>query len=400
MNAKARGLLLLADSIDDREVLDLARELIRVPSITKSEDRVSKFIHGRLDRWGLDPRQMKVRGYGPNVIAEIGPRNTPGISLNGHMDTVEVMNGWKHDPFGAKVENGLLYGLGSLDMKSGLAAMMVAFRHAAESGVTLSSRIVFQAVTGEEDTSAGVRALIDRGEMRRTRAVIVGEGFGGLRAITNGRRGGSYFDLEVIGRAAHGSKPEDGISAVSDASKIVCALDGMKMRRAPGLIGDDFLPLKESQTVLRIQGGSGTLTVPERCSLRVIRCTILGSGEVADQLARVVRGLKLRSTVTMELESTPGNLFHPYRTDPESPLVLTASRWIKNLTGKAPTLVIGRSEADDNLIAHDAKIPVICFGPGEWGDLARYHQPEEAVRIAQLGDAARAYLATALDLAS
>lgn len=400
MNAKDAELLRLADSIEDREVLDLARELVKIPSITKKEHEVSDFIFGRLKKWGLNPRQIPVKGYGPDVVAEIGPRNAPAIAFNGHMDTVEVMNGWKHDPFGAKLERGMLFGLGSLDMKSGLAALMVAFRHASESRTRLTSRIVFQAVTGEEDTSAGTRELIGRGFMKRTKAAVVGEGFGGLRAITSGRRGGSYFDIEVVGMAAHGSKPEDGISAVSDAARIICALDEMKLRNVPGLIADDFLPLKESQTVLKVQGGTGTLTVPERCYLKVIRCTVPESKDVGAELARVIRGLNLRSTVSIELETTPGNLFHPYLTRSESPLVTTASKWIKTLTGKAPILVMGRSEADDNLIARDAKVPVICFGPGEAGELARYHQPEEAVHVDQLGNAARAYLTTALDLAT
>jgi acetylornithine deacetylase/succinyl-diaminopimelate desuccinylase-like protein len=61
--------------------------------------------------------------------------------------------------------------------------------------------------------------------------------------------------------------------------------------------------------------------------------------------------------------------------------------------------VIGRSEADDNIIAHDAGVPVICFGPGESGDLARYHQPEEAVSIPQLALASRAYFMTVLEMA-
>ena len=386
--------------IDDKEVLRLARDLIRVTSITKHEEAVSERIFTWLDECGLSPRSVPVEGHGPCVVAEVGPRKAPAVVLNGHMDTVEVMNGWRHDPFGAAVEGGLLYGLGALDMKSGLAAMMIAFRSLARSEGELSSRVAFQSVSGEEGTSAGTRALIDKGLMRNAKAVIVGEGFGGLRAITMGRRGGSYFNMDVIGRAAHGSKPEDGISAVSDAARIVCALDGMRLKKAHGLVADDFLPLKESQTVLRISGGSDTLTVPETCRLRVIRCTIPNSGDVAEDLARTIRGLGLRSTVTMELEDGPGDLFHPHLTPRDSELVRVSSRWIKRLTGRSPRLVIGRSEADDNIIAHDAGVPVVCFGAGESGELARYHQPEEAVHVAQLATASRAYYAASLGLAT
>ncbi|MBU0623830.1 MAG: ArgE/DapE family deacylase [Candidatus Thermoplasmatota archaeon] len=397
---KRRDLLSCArQMIDDREVLQLSRELIKIPSVTTHEERISKFIFQRLDKWGLSPKLVPVKGFGRSVFAEIGDRKAPSIVLNGHIDTVEVMSGWKHDPFGAKVENGMLYGLGSLDMKGGIAALMIAFRSIAEMANQHSSRIVLQAVTGEETTCAGTRAMISRGGFRKARAVIVGEGFGGLRAISNGRRGGSYFNIEVTGKAAHGSKPEDGINAIADAAKIVCAIDAMKLKIVNGLVADDFQTLNESQTVLKISGGSQTLTVPEKCSLKLVRCTVPGSGNVEAELSGVIKNLNLKSRVRIELETTPGDLLHPYMTAPTSPLVKAAAKSIKALTGKQPMLVIGRSEADDNIIAHDAKVPVICFGPGESGDLAKYHQPEEAVSIPQLALASRAYFMTVLEMA-
>lgn len=384
--------------IDEKEVLQLSRELIRIPSVTTHEERISKFILGKLDKWGLSPRLVPVKGYGPSVVSEIGDKNAESIVLNGHIDTVEVMSGWRHDPFGAKVENGMLYGLGSLDMKGGIAALMIAFRSIAEIAEPHSDRIILQAVSGEEATSAGTRAIISRRGFRKAKAVIVGEGFGGLRAITNGRRGGSYFDIDVIGRAAHGSRPEHGINAIADAAKIISALNAVELKTAKGLVADDFKTLKESQTVLRISGGSDTLTVPEKCSFKVIRCTVPRSGDVKAELVRVIKNLNLKSKIKIDLETTPGNLFHPHVTAPTSPLVIAAAKSIKALTGNRPRLVIGHSEADDNIIAHDAGVPVICFGAGESGDLARYHQPEEAVTIAQLALASRAYFMTVLEM--
>jgi len=385
--------------IDEEEVLQLSRELIRIPSVTAHEERISKFIFQKMDKWGLSPKLVPVKGFGPSVLAEIGDKKAPSIVLNGHIDTVEVMSGWKHDPFGAKVENGMLYGLGSLDMKGGIAALMLAFRSIAEMASPHSARIVLQAVSGEEATSAGTRTMISKGGFRNAKAVIVGEGFGGLRAITNGRRGGSYFDIDVIGKAAHGSRPEDGINAITDAAKIVCAVESMKLKTTNGLIADDFQTLKESQTILKISGGSETLTVPEKCHLKLIRCTVPGSGNVEAELRGVIKNLNLKSRVKMELETTPGNLFHPHVTAPTLPLVKAAAKSIKALTGKQPRLVIGHSEADDNIIAHDAGVPVICFGAGESGDLAKYHQPEEAVSIPQLALASRAYFMTVMEMA-
>jgi succinyl-diaminopimelate desuccinylase len=390
----------VAESIEAREVLSLSRELIRVPSVFKNERRLSQLIFRRLEKWGLSPKSVPVKGFGPDVVCEFGPPKAKCVVLNGHIDTVEVMAGWRHDPFGARVENGMLYGLGSLDMKCGIAGMMLAFRAIAESGVARKRRFVFQAVTGEEDSGLGTWELIKSGAFKGAEAAIVGEGFGGLRAVTIGRRGASYFDIYVRGRAAHGATPQKGISAISDASRIVRALDGMKMKKDGSKLGEDFKPVCESQVVLKIRGGSDSLSVPEQCYVYAVSYTLPGlKADREGQIKEAVRALSLRSKVDVKLK-TGIDQYHPYSTSPESTLVRLAVEAIRHETGSAPKLVHGLSEADDNIIAHELGIPVICFGPGESGALARYHQPEEAVSISQLGPAARAYAMTALSLAN
>ncbi len=387
------------NAIEDKQVLRLSQELIRIPSVYRNEARISKFILRKLEGWGIASRSIDVPGYGPNVAAWIGEAKRPSVVLNGHMDTVDVVNGWKHDPFGAIVEKGYLYGLGALDMKCGLAAMMVAFRALAESGATGGSRICLQAVSGEEHTGTGTRVMIDRGEFRRARAVIVGEGIGGLEVITNGRRGGSYYDIEFVGRAAHGAYPHLGINAVVDASKAACALSEMRMRRSRGLLGDDLAPLEESQTVLRMSGGTDTLSVPDRCTMRIVRSTVPGTDvDIGPALLSVIRKQRLRSRVEMKFLGSEAELYHPFLTPARSRLVKVTRKWVNRYTGKMPRLVCGKSEADDNLIAHSAGVPVISVGPGEGGKRGRYHQAEEAISVSQLGAAARIYAMTALEL--
>ena len=391
------------ETIEDKDVITLSRELISIPSQSKSEHKIADHIFNKLDKWGLTPKRVPVKGYGPDVVAEVGDPRTPPVIFSGHMDTVEVMDGWKHDPYGGKIENGMLYGLGSLDMKSGLAAMMVALRAVSESGIPRASRVVFHAVTGEEDNSAGVRALLAKGAFRRAKAVIVGEGFGGLAAITHGRRGGYYWEINVKGKASHGASPHLGINAVSEGAKIVRALDSMEMRSTPDLLADDSTPLREDQTVLKISGGMEmrSLSVPDRCYIKFIRCPIPSSPrpeDVTAEIRRTIGSLKLRSKVKLKLETGPGDIFRPFVTPADSELVRTASECMAKVTGRKPRLVIGRSEADDNLIAREGNLQVIDFGPGETGALVKYHQAEEAVHVDQLGDAARAYFMTAMRL--
>lgn len=388
-----------AEHIDPKELIRLSQELIRIPSVFHNEEKLGRFIHGKLESWGFDPKYVPVKDFGPDVVCEVGPPKAPSVVFNGHMDTVEVMDGWKHEPFGAKIENGMLYGLGALDMKCGIASMMLAFRALSQTAAAKHTRFMFQAVTGEEDTGYGTWELVNSGAFKGARAAIVGEGFSGLRAITMGRRGSSYFDINIRGKAAHGAKPEKGISAIACASRMIAALDAMPMRSSKTMTGDDFSPLKESQTVLKIRGGSDSLSVPEHCYVYLVSYTLPGTRNTKERdLRQVIHSLKLKCKVDLKMK-TGVHLYHPYQTPEDSALVTAAANALEKETGARPRLMLGLSEADDNIIAHETGIPVICFGPGESGQLARYHQPEEAVSISQLAPAARAYVSTALSLA-
>lgn len=390
----------VAGLVKDDEVLKLSREFIRIPSTYGQEKELAEHIYGILESWGLRPRFVPVKGYGPCVICTVGGGTKRSVVLNGHMDTVEVKEGWKYNPFGAVVQKGFLYGLGALDMKSGLAGLMVALKTVADSGLQMKSGIAFHAVPGEEDNGIGTRTLIARGHMRRAKAAIVGEGFGGLRAITNARRGACYYDIDVLGKSSHGATPDLGVNAVTDAARIVCALERMKMRTAPGVLSDDFKPLKETQTIYGISGGSHSISVPDRCSLSMVRYPLPGmSTEIREELASAISALELESSIVIRCREDPGHVYESFLTAPDSDLVRTARKWVKKHTGATPTLVCGVSEADDNKIAELAKVPVISLGPGERGQLAKYHQPNEAISTQQLGTAARIYCSTVLDLA-
>lgn len=385
--------------MDDGEVLSLSKDLIRIPSVFGTEARVAEFIASRLESWGFSPRFIDVPGFGPDVIVEYGNPELPKIVLGGHMDTVEVMSGWVHDPFRASVEGGMLYGLGSLDMKCGLAAMMVALKAIGQMGLQEKIHVSFQAVSGEEKDGDGTRALIRAGEFENTSAVIVGEGFGGLNVVTAGRRGGSYYEIDIHGMSAHGATPDKGVNAVVDASRVILALNDMELASAEGLLADSLAPLKESQTVLLIRGGTGSLTVPEKCSMKVVRCTVPGGVvDISDKFRSAIEDLGLRSTAEVRYLDSPKDRYLPHMTPSDSPLVAAAVESILECTGRRPTIVCGVSEADDNLIASETGVPVICMGPGESGDLARYHQAEEAISVAQLGVASRAFARTVLSL--
>jgi acetylornithine deacetylase/succinyl-diaminopimelate desuccinylase-like protein len=277
---------------------------------------------------------------------------------------------------------------------------MIAFRTLSENRLARGMNVKFQAVSGEELNGVGTRVLVRRGEFKKAKAAVVGEGFGGLKVVTNARRGGYYYDVHVRGKSAHGALPEMGINAVVDAARIVCAVDGMKMVRAPGMVGEDQRPLRESQTVQRISGGTTSLSVPDACSIRIVRSVVpRRSGDPGREIAEVIDKLRLRSQVRVELDDRPGEVYEPYFTSPSSDLVRCAKDAVLETTGHVPMLVCGVSEADDNVIAEETGVPVICVGPGEAGELAKYHQAEESIEVSQLKPACEVYCRIAANLA-
>jgi len=395
------SLAAIESRIHPHEVLELAREMVRIPSPYTEEAEISRFILARLVEWGFEPRAVTVEGHGDCVVAEFGDPTHPSIVLNGHMDTVKVVDGWTRDPFSADVADGFLWGLGSSDMKSGLAALMVAFRTLRDSGLVERHRIVFQAVSGEEDIGAGTKKLLSSGEFDGASAVIVGEGIGGYEVLTNARRGGSYYDVVVKGKSAHGATPDKGINAVVDASRIVCALDSMSLPRSEDLAGDDSNLLSETQTVLRIEGGATSLSVPDRCTIRVVRLAIPGGKrDYSKQIMAEIDKLGLKSEVEVSLLLGADEPYSPYITDPGSDLVAAVKAAVARYTGVAPRALCGLSEADDNIISEALGIPVVCVGPGERHEIARYHQPDEWISVAQLEVAAQIYCAAVLGMDS
>jgi acetylornithine deacetylase/succinyl-diaminopimelate desuccinylase-like protein len=190
------------------------------------------------------------------------------------------------------------------------------------------------------------------------------------------------------------------VNAISDAAKIVTALDKMGMRSARGVMADNTTPLTESQLVLGISGNSASYSVPEKCHIRMMRATVPGKPyDISREIETVIKKLNLKSRIDVKLKVGNGDPYLPHMTPTNSELIKVTSKWNRHYTGRQPALVCGLSEADDNSIARYVRVPVVCVGPGEKGALARYHQSEEAISVPQLGTAVRIHCATVLDLA-
>ena len=330
-----------------------------------------------LDAWGFRTELQDAAPGRPNLVARIGDAAPGGRSLmlNGHLDVVGV-EGMLHAPFAAEERDGRIYGRGSADMKGGVAAMCAAAHRAAGTG--LRGEIIIAAVADEEYESLGTRALLARGI--RADACVITEPT--RLAIMPAHRGFVWIDVEVLGRAAHGSRWDIGVDAIRHAGLLLAELDRLDAEVLPGrthpLLG------RGSLHASLIEGGIGMSTYPDRCVLKLERRTIPGERaedalEEVRRAGEAVRARRATFAADVRLLVTQG----PSDVAVDAPLVRALAEAV-DARGE-PTRIEGMSAWTDAALLNDAGIPAVCFGPG---DISLAHAAEEYIPLDEIDRAA------------
>ncbi len=340
-----------------------------------------------LEEWGFSVELSDSGSNRPNLIARIGPSSGAAIMFAGHLDTVGV-EGMTHDPFSGDMSNGRIYGRGSCDMKSGVAAMCVAALKASrKAGSDAKRQIIIAAVTDEEYESLGMHAMLDAG-IRAEYAVLTEPT---RLAICPAHRGFVWSEIEFTGRAAHGSRWDIGIDAIRHAGLVLTGIDeldaGALKNRKHELLG------RGSIHASTIVGGIGMSTYPDKCILRIERRTI--PGESADDSLAELRAIcenvrtrrpELDATVRLIAAQEPSDV------KVEAPVV----RMLSNALAKEDldSRIEGLSAWTDAALLNASGISAVCFGPG---DIALAHSAEEFVPVDEIDKATRVLTRVAFD---
>lgn len=383
--------------MDDKGILELLMEMVKAPShpgIERQEEAAALALAGYLRERGVAAELVEVRPGRPNVVASVaGPKPGPHLVLCGHLDTVPPNAGSTSDFFSGAIRDGRMYGRGTVDMKGALASMAGALVEVRDGGGLASGELTLAAVVDEEMESLGAEALI-RGGLRADGAVI-GEPTSNRVAI--GHKGLEWLEVRFRGRAAHGSTPEAGISAIAAAahfaslveSKLVPAFE----RRRDPVLG---LPAINLGT---IAGGQQPSMVAADCVVQLDRRWV--TTETIDQVVGDLEALlatvrAARPGLTTVLARMPGGmatmLHGPLVIDTGHPLVGAALGAFADLGLAAPPLDVFPAWTDGALLSREAGIPTLVWGPGE---LALAHSAEESVALDEVLAAARLYAAAA-----
>jgi acetylornithine deacetylase/succinyl-diaminopimelate desuccinylase-like protein len=299
--------------------------------------------------------------------------------LNGHMDTVAPGTGWSHDPFGAEIEDGRMYGRGTVDMKSGLAAILSAVADCTAEGLPKKGEIVLAAVVDEESIDLGSYALVQRRFTEGLDFAMISEATD-LNVVT-AHRGRVVFDVVVHGKAAHSMWPNHGVSAIVNAAVLINSL--------PRLGGPTHPTMGRSTVnVLKVEGGQeDVMLVPDRCRIVIDRCLVPGhnSKDALDELRMLINGLGVSAEAGYIARETP--FCDPFQIPEDHEAVKAVVRAATKVLGKAPGIEFHEGPCDSCILVSHGRVPTIEFGPSG----GRLHQSEEFVNLESVRKATEVY---------
>ncbi|TCB16559.1 succinyl-diaminopimelate desuccinylase [Acinetobacter sp. ANC 5045] len=362
--------------------LDLSLQLLRQPSVTPVDHNCQNLMAERLEKIGFKIESMRFDDV-DNLWARKGTE-TPVFCFAGHTDVVPTGNldAWNTDPFVPEIRDGKLYGRGSADMKTALAAMVVASERFVAKHPDHKGSIAFLITSDEEGPSInGTVKVVETLEARQEKMTwcLVGEPSSTHKLgdiIKNGRRGSLNGVLTVKGKQGHVAYPHLAINPIHTASKAISELCETVWDH-----GNEYFPATSFQ-ISNIQAGTGaTNVVPGNMT---VTFNFRYSTEVtADELKARVLEILDRHQVDYEIEWTLSGL--PFLT-PVGELVNAARQAIRNVTGVETELSTSGGTSDGRFIAPTGAQVL------ELGVLnATIHQINEHVDVADLEPLAEIY---------
>jgi succinyl-diaminopimelate desuccinylase len=385
-------------AVDEAYTLDLARRLVRIPSVYRPDDpaanetAVAALVASELRDLGLDVHVEDAAPGRPNVIGDwVGRGAGPLLILEGHSDVVTEGDtaAWSVPPFAGVVADGRLYGRGAADMKGGVAAAIAAVRAIRDRGAGLPGRIRVAVVADEEGMMTGIKSFIRNGWAKDACGAIICEPEanevclvqkGALRAIARFR-----------GKMAHGAMPKAGISPIPAAAVFVEALRTLERRYVEQhgvhpLLGEPSV----TPTVLRAGDLAQLNVIQAEAVVGIDVRTIPGQthsairDDLAEAAAAAAGGAGCRGDLDV-IEERPWT-----ETPPEAAVVVAVERACRRVQGRPPRRRGVPGATDGTFLLAWGGVPIVTIGPG---DVTIPHQTDEFVRVADLVAAARIFAA-------
>lgn len=340
--------------------IELTAALVRINSVNPSlipgaagEREIADYCMAWFEHHGFDVHRLEKKPGRPSVVGVLrGSGGGKSLMLNGHYDTV-TLAGFNGDPLDPRIDDGKMYGRGAYDMKSGMAAMMVAAARARERD--LAGDVIVCCVGDEEHASMGTAEVLaqftaDAGIVTEPKNM----------EPTLWHKGFIWVDVTIHGRAYHGSRPEFGIDAIAKAGHFLAALDTF----ATEMNGREGHPQLGPGSIHAsiISGGEEASSYPAECRITIERRTIPGETPelVLRELTTILDGLA-NTVPDFSYSIEPGLVRQPFETDETSDIAQTVLRHAEAVLGRKPNLRAEPFWTDASLL-DQAGIPCLLFG--------------------------------------
>jgi len=405
------------DLIDVGRIEADLRTLIRIPSITGSEEAVQAEMERLFREIGLEtvcietdpaafatdpdfPGAEMPRTSLPVVTGRLGRPGGPRLLLVGHVDVVPPGDPatWTADPWGGEIRDGAMYGRGACDMKGGVVSILAALRALVASGAadTLEGEVLAVSVPSEEDGGQGMLAAIRAGCTGDAAVITEPTGLD----VVIAHAGAITFRLTVPGRAAHASMRREGVSALDNLYTLIRALETDEAARNAAETDPlmTALGLPYPTIIGKVEGGEWASTVLDR---------VVAEGRYGVKLGQTWRDAEadLRSAIDAACAADPflrthpvgleitGGRFSSSQVPADHPLPVAVAAAAEATLGRRVTFLGEPYGADMRLLVNEGRTPTVIFGPG---DIRVAHSADEHVRLAEVADCARVLAAWVL----
>jgi acetylornithine deacetylase/succinyl-diaminopimelate desuccinylase family protein len=320
------------------------------------ETEIANYIAAWLEHRDISVHWIEEVLGRPSVVGVLkGSGGGKTLMFNGHIDTV-TNAGYDGDPLGGNIENGAVQGRGSVDMKAGIAASMVAMARAKQS--QLRGDIILAAVADEENLSIGTEQVLKAGW--RADGAVVAEP--SLLDIILSHKGFVWLEVDILGTASHGSRPDLGVDAITRAGYFLVELD----KHSRSLLKGKPHPSLQSTGSIHaslIAGGEEPSSYPAKCTITIERRTVPGeTPETVEQ--------EIRSILSSIAQRVPGYKYgvrvtfsrSPFEVPQGHPFVQTVLKNVESVLGRKPKVRPEAAWTDCALLAEKG-IPALLFGP-------------------------------------
>lgn len=360
------------------DAVTLTRDLIRFDTVNPpgNERPCAEHLGKLLQSAGFAVSYHELAPGRASLIARAGGGDKPPLCFTGHIDTVPLgAQPWSKEPFAADIDGDRLYGRGSSDMKSGVAAFVAAMIELMP-GLADGPGVVLVITAGEETGCEGAFHLAGLGDaLGRAGAIVVAEPSANYPYV--GHKGALWLKARSRGVTAHGSMPERGVNAIYKAARAVTKLEDFDFNVARhAVLG------KPTLNVGTVHGGMNVNSVPDQADIGIDIRTIPGQdhgGLRAGLESYLGDDVEINATVDVEAVWT----------DP-------ADAWVKEVFAVMAPLLGETPETRGATYFTDAAAltpayggpPTVIIGPGE-PHMA--HQTDEYCLVSRIEQAVEAY---------